>query len=258
MDEKVSDAHGVPIAGAIPASTDLASHEAVPKDHFLQLMFFQAKHRTGGLYRSQRADEVTGDYAPLRHSNSRPGDRYTLPLPGLQSSVGLDSPAAEVMTDLRRVSAVTIDRGASMDEANRAMIAHGVRALFVVDGARQVFGIITSTDILGEKPVRFAQEHGIRHGEVVVRDIMTPADRLEILDFYNVQRARVGDVVATLRVAGRQHALVVETNRQMPNGEQTILGIFSLTQIARQLGIPPQPTHDIARTFAEIEAVIAA
>ena len=66
-------------------------------------------------------------------------------------------------------------------------------ALFVVDGARQVFGIITSTDILGEKPVRFAQENGIRHGEVAVRDIMTPADRLEILDFYNVQRARVGD-----------------------------------------------------------------
>ena len=257
MDEKVSDPHGVPIAGATPASSDMTSHEAGHKDHFLQLMFFQAKQRTGALYRSQHADQLTGTYAPLRHSSSSPGDRYTLPLPSAQASVGLDSPASEVMTDLRRVSAVTIDRSVSIDEANRAMIAHGVRALFVVDSARQVWGIITSTDILGEKPVRFAQENGIRHGDVVVRDIMTPADRLEILDLYNVQRARVGDVVATLRVAGRQHALVVETNRQIPNGEQTILGIFSLTQIARQLGIPPQPTHDIAGTFAEIEAVIA-
>ena len=257
MDEKVSDAHAVSIAGATPASSDMTSHEAGDKDHFLQLMFFQARHRTGGVYRSQHADPITENYAPLRHLNSSPGDRYTLPLPTAQASVGLDSPATEVMTDLRRVSAVTIDRSVSIDDANRTMIDHGVRALFVVDGVRQVFGIITSTDVLGEKPVRFAQEHGIRHGEVVVRDIMTPSDRLEILDFHNVQRARVGDVIATLRAAGRQHALVVETNRQVPDGEQTILGIFSLTQIARQLGIPPQPTHDMARTFAEIEAAIA-
>ncbi len=41
----------------------------------------------------------------------------------------LDSPATEVMTDLRRVSAVTTDRDTSIDEANRAMIVKGVRAL---------------------------------------------------------------------------------------------------------------------------------
>ena len=64
-------------------------------------------------------------------------------------------------------------------------------------------------------------------------------------------------MVATLRLAGRHHALVVEAIKGAPNSELTVRGIFSLTQIARQLGIPPQPIHDIARTFAEIEAVIA-
>ena len=39
--------------------------------------------------------------------------------------------------------------------------------------------------------------------------------------------------------------------------QQSVRGIFSLTQIARQLGIPPQQIHDIARTFAEIQAAIA-
>ena len=257
MGERDSHARSAPTAGATAASSDLTSREAGPKDHFLQLMFFQAKHRTGAVSRSQHPDGTTGNYAPLRHSKSGPGGRYTLPLPSTQAPVRLDSPATEVMTDLRRVSAVTIDRSASVDEANQAMIAYGVRALFVVDDARQVFGIITSTDILGEKPIQFAQERGIRHGEVVVRDIMTPADRLEILDFYHVQRAQIGDVVATLKLAGRQHALVVETNQEAPDSEQTIRGIFSLTQIARRLGVPPQQIHDIASTFAEIEAVIA-
>ena len=106
------------------------------------------------------------------------------------------------MTDLRRVDAVTIVGEVSIDEANRVMIARRVRALFVVDEARQVIGIVTSTDILGERPIQFAQERGMRHGDVVVRDIMTPADRLEILDFRDVEAARVGDIVATLRARG--------------------------------------------------------
>ena len=40
------------------------------------------------------------------------------------------------------------------------------------------------------------------------------------------------------------------------DGRQSLLGIFSATQIARQLGVQIQ-THEMARTFAEIEAVIA-
>lgn len=78
-----------------------------------------------------------------------------------------------------------------------------------------------------------------------------------MLDFHDVQRARVGDVVATLRLAGRQHALAVEATEGATIRQQTVRGIFSLMQISRQLGIPPQQIHDIARTFAEIEAAIA-
>jgi hypothetical protein len=72
-----------------------------------------------------------------------------------------------------------------------------------------------------------------------------------------VELARVGDIVATLKVAGRQHALVVETIDEAITAQRSVCGIFSLTQIAWQLGIPPQQIHDIARTFAEIQAAIA-
>ena len=47
--------------------------------------------------------------------------------------------------------------------------------------------------------------------------------------------AEVGHIVATLKAAGRQHALVAESG---PDGTaQTVRGIFSLSQIARQLGV---------------------
>jgi CBS domain-containing protein len=231
------------------------SDDAPAKDHFLQLMFFQ-QHAADAAHRAQHADQSVDPYAPLRHSSSSVRNRYTLPMPATPPQVRLDSTATDVMTDLRRVTPVTVDRNTSINEANRVMTDRGVRALFVVDDARQVAGIITSTDILGEKPMRFAHTRGIRHDEVLVRDIMTPSDRLEILDLDAVVRSRVGDVIATLRLAGRQHALVVEADPVAGN-QKTIIGIFSLTQIARQLGIPAQQVHDIARTFAEIEAIIA-
>ena len=252
MNQRDSDARrlGAAATGSLPP-------EGPQRDHFLQLMFFQGRYDSRALGGSADSPGLTGSYAPLRHASAGPGDRYVLPRVGAAAPVGLDSPAMDVMTDLRRVDAVIIDGGASIDDANRTMIARGVRALFVVDDARRVSGIVTSTDILGEKPIRFSQARGIRHGDVVIRDIMTPADRLEILDFRDIERARVGDVVATLRLAARQHALVVDSVSEPAGPELTIRGIFSLTQIARQLGVPPQQMPDIARTFAEIEAAIA-
>jgi hypothetical protein len=252
-----SNDRSIPPASASTPASDARARDAARKDNFLQLMFFQASDRNREVAPIAARPMATGDYAPLRQSKAKPGNRYNLPLPTVAAPVRIDSPATEVMTDLRRVNAVTIDPGNSIIEANQAMIGQRVRALFVVDPTRHVLGIITSADILGETPIKFAQERGLRHHEILVRDIMTPADRLEILDFSDVQSARVGDVIATLRFAGRQHALAVEAVEDGPKVQRTVCGIFSLTQIARQLGIPPQQVHDIARTFAEIEAVIA-
>jgi CBS domain containing-hemolysin-like protein len=198
-------------------------------------------------------------YRPLRQSKAKPGATYRFrshaPAPRVQAS----SPAREVMTDLSQVAAVTTTPGASIDEAQKLMIARGVRALFVVDETRAVLGIVTADDILGEKPVQIAQDRGARHADVLVRDVMTPADLLEAMEFGDVLQARVGDVVETLKRSGRHHALVIEPGAaDATSTTHTVRGIFSLTQIARQLGLPPQPGHDVARTFAEIEAAIGA
>lgn len=245
------------IAATVDVTTPPAHEapEAGHKDHFLQLMFFRAsraRHEPPG---EPLRQPTTGAFAPLRNWRAQIGEHYDLPAAAAGSPVRPDSPATEVMTDLRRISAVTVDAGASIVEANRVMVARGVRALFVVDEGRRVLGIITATDLLGERPMQFAQGRGIRHDEVAVRDIMTPADRLEVLQLRDVLAARVGDVVATLRFAGRQHALVVD-GQGVP-GRHTICGMFSLTQIGRSLGLPAQQLHDIARTFAEVEALIA-
>jgi CBS-domain-containing membrane protein len=140
-----------------------------------------------------------------------------------------------------------------MDEAHRRMIQRGVRLLLVVDQDRRVLGAITANDILGERPLQVTAERGLRRGELLVRDIMTPQAQLEVLDLEQVRGAKVGHIVATLRKSGRQHAMVVSIDGQ---GRHTVRGVFSATQIARQLGIAIH-TSQVAHTFSEIEALLS-
>jgi CBS domain-containing protein len=191
------------------------------------------------------------DYSvlPLRRLAARAGLRAATPQSG--ERLTLDSRALSVLTDFAVVPAATIEPDASVDDANRSMIRRGVRSLVVVDHDRRVLGIITATDVLGERPVQLALERGAKHHEILVREVMTPGERIEALPIDALLDAKIGHVVATLARAGRQHALVVE---QTPGGD-VVRGIFSLTQIAAQLGLSIE-TNPVAGTFAEVEAAL--
>jgi CBS domain-containing protein len=196
---------------------------------------------------------VLRDYAPLPFTLLRAGSGYAQPTQVVAEQVTLEEPALAVMTDLRALGAVIILSGDSVEEAHRRMIQRGVRLLLVVDQNRQVVGVITASDILGEKPMQAVTQRGIRREELLVRDIMTAQGQLEAIDLENVRASRVGHVVATLKQSGRQHAVVVERDAA---GRHVVRGLFSATQIARQLGVAI-PTSEIARTFSEIEAQLA-
>jgi CBS domain-containing protein len=194
---------------------------------------------------------MTLDYAALPLRRLRSGARLRAATPHSGERLTLDSRALSVMTDFAIVPAATIEPGASVDDANRSMIRRGVRSLIVVDHDRRVLGIITATDVLGERPMQVALQHGVKHDEVPVREVMTPLDRMEALPIDALIDAKIGHIAATLRKAGRQHALVVESG---PDGD-TLRGIFSLTQIAAELGISIE-TSSVAATFAEVEAAL--
>jgi predicted transcriptional regulator len=193
-------------------------------------------------------------YRTLVHEKLTPGTGISRPVRPV-SIVTLDDAALDVMTDLEKEKAITIGPTASMDTANRLMMASGVRLLLVTELDR-VLGLITATDILGEKPMQvLGQTPGRAYSEIVVQNIMSPAEEIEVLAFDAVRTARVGDVVTTLREAGRLHALVVAHSGSAAT--PVIRGIFSATQIGKQLGIRVDTTQP-AKTFAELEAILVA
>ena len=189
---------------------------------------------------------------------------FRRPIQPQPARVTLESPALEVMTDLARTSPATIRPQAPIDGANHFMIARGVRLLLVVDDRESVLGVVTSTDVLGEKAMRIAMDRGMKRGELTVGDIMTGAAQLEALAFSDVAAARVGHVLETLRKAGRQHVLVVDFDVVPPQRlidrevkRVMVRGILSLSQLARQLGVSVQSIGEIASTFSEIGSVLS-
>lgn len=191
---------------------------------------------------------MTREYSVLEHQPLPADARVASPPPPARLTP--ESPALEAMTDLRRVPAATIAPDRSIAECNTVMIARAIRLLFVEDAEHCVIGVITATDLLGEKPVHFMRERGVRHHEITVSDLMTRAAGLEALDLRGVSHAQVGQIVATLKAAGRQHTFVTD------EGGKRICGLFSATDIARRLGAEVS-TDEVAASFAQIKAVLS-
>jgi len=192
------------------------------------------------------------NYSVLSCRPMRSATSFHRPSHALPPHVALDDAAVDVMTDFMKVTALTIDPDVGADAAARVMRRRNVHLLLVVNVENHILGIITSNDLLGEKPLKYISTRGIAREEVLVRDIMTPDSHLEVIAMSDVMHAHVGNVVATLKAKGRRHAAVVDED---DSGHQTLRGLFSASQLAHQLGAPIETT-EIASNFAEISAVL--
>jgi CBS-domain-containing membrane protein len=173
--------------------------------------------------------------------------------PNIHKPINVDSPAVEVMTDLRQVPVATTSIDVSIAKATQTMISRSVRLLLVLNSEGELAGLITARDTMGEKPIQYIRERGGRHSDLTVRDCMTPIEEIDVITMKDVMGTCVGNIVTTLESLGRQHALVVD----VVDGREMVRGIFSITQIGRQLGVGLQ-AFEVAKTFSEIRTALAA
>jgi len=144
------------------------------------------------------------------------------------------SPARAVMTDLTHVRAATIAPDMRLTEARQTMIHQGVRLLFVVREMPCVDGLITSTDLEGERPTQVISARSLRYEDLTVADVMSPLPSLDAIDLEDLSHANVAQVIDTLKQVGRRHLIVVQKAGQ-GHGPR-VRGVISLSQIERQLG----------------------
>ena len=125
--------------------------------------------------------------------------------------------------------------------------------LFVVTDMPSIEGLITTTDLRGDRQMRIVHERGMHYDDLCVGDVMTTLSMLDAIDLEHVGRATVANAVATLKWLGRNHLLVVEAaTGQTP---RRVRGVISRSQIERQLGVSIEITP-IASSFSEIEQAL--
>ena len=191
---------------------------------------------------------MSSTYQQLSHHKLEEGSTYSRPPQLLPENVTAESAAIDVMTDFTKVAAITMGPCGTMDDAEKRMIASGVRLLLVVDHHNHVMGLVTLVDLHGERPVKYMQETGTKREDVFLRDIMTPRAKLEVLHMPEVEKSRVGDIIETMKESGRQHALVVDGD--------AVRGLFSTKTIANQLGLDYK-AKDQREIFSMLEALLS-
>lgn len=193
---------------------------------------------------------MTHSYQPLPLHRLESATGYFRPRQKIPKRVATDDPAVSIMTDLGRITAFTIELSAPLSKGLETMVKQAIRILLVCDADGNLIGVLTSRDIDGDKPNRILAKAGGVWEDLLVADVMTLRPKLEVLRMEDVLRARVGDIIATLRQVNRQHALVLDHDPE--TGKSGIRGIFSLSQIALRLGLKVDPARRPI-TFVELE-----
>ena len=158
--------------------------------------------------------------------------------------VHMSDPAMLVFTDFRRFHPVTITAEKTIDYALEKMKSSGIRLLLVVDENEHMIGLISAYKILGAKPVRLGEAARMDRSQITVAMLMDPRTRIRVLDVNRLRDAKVGHIVATLHHIEEPYLLVVD--------EGVISGLFSASQISKQLGRNILDLQEPARSLAEL------
>lgn len=191
-------------------------------------------------------------YHTIEFSPLKKGTKLYQSISMRPASIDFDEPAIMAMTDFKHISPITIEPGASIDDANEKMILCGVRLLFVSQDSDNVNGLITAEDILGEKPVKYLKERPGRRSDISVQDIMTKWENIDVVSLNEVYDISVGDIIETMKQAKKHHILVVDN----VYGTSMIRGIFSKTQVGRQVGEEIE-FNTRATNFMELEMALS-
>ena len=143
-----------------------------------------------------------------------------------------DDPASEIMIDFEHVKPLITSPRSSIDEANVDLQSSRTHVMLVVD-VDKVVGIVSSEDVLGEKPMQIIQERRVKRSEISVRAVMTPVEALIAINMEDLKHAKVGHILNTLAENKKHYALIVEINPE--SNEQIVHGLVYIYDVLKRL-----------------------
>jgi CBS domain containing-hemolysin-like protein len=150
--------------------------------------------------------------------------------------IELTDPAISAMTDFRVSALFKVSPEDTIEDALQKMKIAGLRLGFVIDDKSNfIKGIVTSYDIMGEKPMRYLQsmgfaDSGVTHKDIQVKDIMEKVSDWISVEMQNVEISTVQSVLDVFQKTGRTHIPVLDTKE---GKEHRLCGLFSSSKVLR-------------------------
>ena len=148
-----------------------------------------------------------------------------------RGSLNLNSPALAVFTDFSVQEALVVEGETPILEAEAMMKHSHVRLKLVINRDQTFLGVLALEDIQEAELIKKVAE-GYSRQELKVADLMRKRSELDMLDYDDLRRMTIGDLLTSLQDYQRQHCLVVDRDKGQ------IRGLVSASDIVRKLRIP--------------------
>jgi hypothetical protein len=163
-----------------------------------------------------------------------------------------DTPVLDVLTPFSQHEQLTVNKSVPVERAEQIMMDLGISLLTVVDSDGHALGILESSDVLGEKPIRLAHDRHVHHDEITAEDIMVPFADMHAMSLERVSKMSVASILSELNTIGKAFALIVDN---LDKAERRVEGVLSAGGLIRRLD-PTATWLPANRSFADIEAAI--
>ena len=173
-------------------------------------------------------------------------------LPQAMLSAKLTDPATSQLTDLRLAPCVTVDQHDGIRATLHVMQRARVRMAFVTGLSGELVGLVTADELQGERPLLRAMADHIGIEELTLDQVMAPLNEWLVVDEWQIEHSRLGNVAATMREHGLRYLLVVQRGERSTE----ISGLISARRLEQVLDIDLDSRLH-SRSFAQIEAALA-
>ncbi len=133
-------------------------------------------------------------------------------------------------------------------DVGKLMIKSHIRMKLVINENYQFLGVVSTEDLIDRKIMQ-KLSRGDKRENILVSEMMRSKNDLVALDFTELTKATIGDVIDLLKDSGTQHCLVVDRN------DNCIRGVFSASDISRKLhlSIDIQDKSSFYKVFSAID-----
>lgn len=150
--------------------------------------------------------------------------------PADDQAYSLSSSPLLFFSDFQKVRPLTVDVNLPALEAKRIMRSSRVSSCVVVDRTNDFSGIVVLEDLSAQEFMK-RQTKGFDRDDITVRDVYRTRESLFSIDYSELSRSRILDVIRVLQRYGLQYCLVTD------RVNHTLRGVLSAELIAKKLGL---------------------